>query len=52
MIKSGQTKDTDVVSQFLSATTDAEGCFQFSQVRPGKDKRVKRHDAANDFDHA
>lgn len=37
MIKSGQTKDTDVVSQFLSATTDAEGRFEFSQVRPGKD---------------
>ncbi len=37
MIKSGQTRDTDVVSQFLSATTDAEGRFEFSKVGPGKD---------------
>lgn len=37
MIQSGQVADTDVVLQFLKTTTDAEGRFEFPQVRSGKD---------------
>ena len=37
MIRSGQVESTDLVLQFLKATTDRDGRFRFTQVRAGGD---------------
>ncbi len=37
MIRSGQVESTDLVLQFLKATTDRDGRFHFTQIRAGGD---------------